>query len=303
GGGARREGGPGPGGGAGEDRGGGRKPKPAGRWLEHLARWGERLLSPLAAAVITVSAHDYREGLRHGLFDPRRAVVIPNGVADPRQAKPGPGGGSPSSSTLRIVMVARFEPPKDHATLLRAVALLDGHGHLVDGRGPLGHPNHDWVVELAGDGPALPEAVALARRMGIDHRVRFRGACPHGAGAFQDAAVAVLCTRREGLPLTVLEAMAAGVPVVATAVGGVPEAVRHGVTGFLVPPGDPAAVARYLATLLADPALRRRMGAAARARYEAHYTVDRMVAATLAVYRAACAGQSPGAGGPRGTVW
>ncbi|QIA26691.1 glycosyltransferase family 4 protein [Thermaerobacter sp. PB12/4term] len=289
-----------------------------------VARWGERLLARLAAAVITVSGHDYREGLRHGLVDPRRAVVIPNGVADPAAGRGegcggtgGTGGSGGNGGTgrngglqatgrlpaqvrwagqdgaagpLRVVMVARFEPPKDHATLLQAVALLE-EGSLGS-PGPVPNCVPNWVVELAGDGPLLPGAVKLARTLGIGHRVRFLGAQPDGAGAVQDAAVAVLCSQREGLPLAVLEAMAAGVPVVASAVGGVPEAVRPGVTGYLVPPGDPAALAHCLRLLLADPILRQRMGAAARARYESRFTVDRMVEATLAVYRRVCGGSS-----------
>ena len=313
-----------------------------------LARWGERLLGRLAAAVITVSRHDYREGLRRGLLDPRRAVVIPNGVppsaahrgrtggtrgteepayADPvraRQPSPGrslreswQGRHGDSSGALRVVMVARFEPPKDHATLMQAVALLE-HGRIRSRRpgapgiqpavpapgAPIRPLPRDlaWVVELVGDGPTLPPATELARALGVSHRVRFLGARRDGAGAVRGAAVAVLCSHREGLPLVVLEAMAAGVPVVASAVGGVPEAVQHGTSGFLVPPGDPVTLAHYLARLLANPALRQRMGAAARARYEARFTVDRMVDATLALYHQVCGShwsRAPGARWPR----
>ncbi|EKP94118.1 glycosyltransferase [Thermaerobacter subterraneus] len=334
---------------------------PGERAVLALARWGERLLARLAAAAATIAVchHDYQEGLRHGLLDPRRAVVIPNGVADPARATPAnpapappagsgsvaaayagatgvagrgqtaataPGPVAPPGPTrtaaaetgrvaaaaaaqaaaaapgrtglaappwtdpagpapatpLRIVMVARFEPPKDHPTLLQAVALLERQGLQAPGR------RAGWVVELAGDGPLLPAARQLAASLGIDHRVRFLGAQPEGAAVVQGAAVAVLCSRREGLPLAILEAMAAGVPVVATAAGGIPEAVEPGITGFLVPPGDAVATARCLGRLLADPSLRRRMGAAGRARYEARFTVERMVAATLAVYRQVC---------------
>jgi glycosyltransferase involved in cell wall biosynthesis len=97
----------------------------------------------------------------------------------------------------------------------------------------------------------------------------------------------VSASRREGLPLSLLEAMSCGLPVLATRVSGHEEVVVHDHTGLLVPPDDPAALADAAAALLGDPERRRRMGEAGRERVEREFSVSRMVAATAAVYRAA----------------
>jgi glycosyltransferase involved in cell wall biosynthesis len=104
------------------------------------------------------------------------------------------------------------------------------------------------------------------------------------ASMLAQAQVFALATRSECLPMSILEAMASGLPVVASAVGGVPEAVIHGETGLLVAPGDPDALADALATLLDDPQLRGRMGAAGRARAERVFDLPAFRTAHLQVY-------------------
>ena len=150
-----------------------------------------------------------------------------------------------------------------------------------------------------GDGPQQPAARALAQHLGIADRVHFLGARP--PAAIQDllagADVFVLSTGREGLPLAILEAMRARLPVVASAVGGVPEAVVHGLTGYLVPPGDPQALAGRLRALLSDRGLRERLGAAGRRRFQKDYTLAAMVRRTLAVYRGVVGRAGAGVGG------
>ena len=110
----------------------------------------------------------------------------------------------------------------------------------------------------------------------------------------------VLSSRSEGFPVAVLEAMAAGLPVVATDVGGVAEAVEHGETGLLVPAADSEALARALERLVADGALRRRLGAAGRARARSLFDVERYRAAYAELYRRELRVSSPAA--PRGTL-
>ena len=102
-------------------------------------------------------------------------------------------------------------------------------------------------------------------------------------------------SRREALPLTLIEAAAAGVPVVASRIGGVPEVVLDGETGILVTPADPTSLARAIETLITDPALRMRLGQAARRRYEDHFSLQPMLDTTEEVYRSLLpAAHSPG---------
>lgn len=231
-----------------------------GRALYLAAEW---LASLLPARVLAVCEAD-RALARRLLPLGDRLRCVPNGVPDR------PGRADPAVQPPRMVMAGRFAPQKDHRTLLEACARL----------GP-----EPWTLDLPGDGPSREAAVGLAARLGLAGRVRLPGFRPDPG--FEDAQVAVLASRWEGLPLTVLEAMRAGLPVVASRVGGLAEAVVDGETGFLVPPGDPEALSVALARLLRDPDLRVRMGRAGRLRYEGHFGHARMVEQTLAVYREA----------------
>jgi glycosyltransferase involved in cell wall biosynthesis len=167
-------------------------------------------------------------------------------------------------------MVARFEEQKDHATLFRALA---GLGDLA------------WQLELVGDGPLFSEAVALAKQLGIASRTQFLGFRRDVTRRLADAQVFLLITNWEGFPRSILEAMRAGLPVVASDVGGNAESVRDGETGFIVPRGDVASLRTALARLIADPELRMRFGALGRRRFEERFTFERMCEKTFAVYR------------------
>ncbi|WP_297853548.1 glycosyltransferase [Meiothermus sp.] len=166
-------------------------------------------------------------------------------------------------------MVARFAVPKNHGLLLQALAGLQ---------------ERPWEVELIGDGPLQSFAEEQAIRLGIRNRVHFVGARTDVAERLAQAHIFVLTSNYEAFPLSILEAMRAGLPVVASNVGGVAEAVIDGETGFLVPRGDLQALRSRLAQLIDNPQLRRQMGMAGRARYEAHFTLEQMLDKILAVY-------------------
>jgi N-acetyl-alpha-D-glucosaminyl L-malate synthase BshA len=121
------------------------------------------------------------------------------------------------------------------------------------------------ALVLVGDGPERPRVQALAESLGVAARVRFLGLLPHFADLLARADLFVLPSETESFGLAALEALASGVPVVASAVGGIPEVVRHGETGLLVPPADPNALAAACLSLFEDAPRRRKMAEAARA--------------------------------------
>jgi glycosyltransferase involved in cell wall biosynthesis len=166
-------------------------------------------------------------------------------------------------------MVARFGPQKDHTTLFRALA---------------GLRDQSWELDLIGDGPLKRQTESLAAELGIGSRVHFLGERMDVAQIVAKAQVSLLVTNWEGFPLSILEAMRARLPVLASKVGGIEEAVRDGETGFVVPRGDVERVRDRLTRLLADPQLRVRLGMQGRRYYEQHFTLDHSVAKTLRVY-------------------
>lgn len=195
-----------------------------------------------------------------------REVVIPNGIvlslaptpADRDEARARLGL-DPADPVVGIV--ARLSPQKAHHVLLMAIAELA--------------PSHPRLrLAVVGDGVEATKLRALAEKLGITDRVLFTGVRSDSRELFAGFDVSCLSSVHEGAPLAVLESMAAGVPVVATDCGAVRDLVADGQEGFIVPVGDPAALAARLAQLLADPDLRRDMGALARARAEREYSIE-----------------------------
>jgi glycosyltransferase involved in cell wall biosynthesis len=242
----------------------------------------ERLVGPLASKIITVSEFDRRLGLAARIAGADRLVTVHNGMPDV------PVGlrADPRRAPVRLVMVARFGAQKDHPTLFRALAGLQ---------------SHSWELDLIGDGPLRGEMESLAAGLGLGARVRFLGQRSDVDQILADAQVSLLATNWEGFPLSILEAMRAGLPVVASSVGGIDESVRDEENGYLVPRGDVDLLRDRVERLLASPDLRARMGISGRNRFEQEFTLDHSVNRTLAVYRDVLAGQRararPAAGG------
>ena len=172
----------------------------------------------------------------------------------------------------RVVTIANLRAVKGHDVLIDAVPLVLRH-----------FP--DSTFRIVGDGPRLDDLRGRARDRGVDGSVSFAGHRDDVAAQLGASDIFVLPSRSESLPNAVLEAMAAGLPVIASAVGGVTELLDDGRTGLLVPPGDPPALAAGLCRLMAAPAEAQALGDAGRAEVAARYSFPRMVAAFEAVYR------------------
>lgn len=203
-----------------------------------------------------------------------RTVTVHNGI-EPRES----------------VAPAALDPAPPGPVLLEVGRLCDvkGQGELIAALPLLGHD--DVSVLLAGDdieaGGAYRKALeSRAHELGVERRIRFLGYRDDVPALLAAADVLVLPSWVEGLPLVVLEAMAAGLPVVASAVGGTPEVVVDGETGLLVPPRDAQALARALGELLADPARRRALGEAGRIRVRERFDAGAAAQRVLGLYEA-----------------
>jgi glycosyltransferase involved in cell wall biosynthesis len=208
-------------------------------------------------------------------FRPSRITVIPNGV-DLRRYSPevrGPRELFGYSKEDRLIgHVARLEPVKDQTTLLHAFKSV-----LTT------HPNARLVI--IGDGSLRSELETLSVDLGIGKRVDFLGLRQDVADLLPHTEFFALSSRNEGLPLSILEAMACARPVVSTAIGAIPAVVRHRITGLTVQPRDPAALAASFITLLEHPDEARRMGLAARRLIQEEYGLDQTTRRYEAVYR------------------
>ncbi|MHB8255415.1 MAG: glycosyltransferase [Acidiferrobacter sp.] len=200
-----------------------------------------------------------------------RMMTIYNGV-DVDRYKPGPPRAE-FCPVVRIGAVGRLVPEKDYPTLLAALAILKAE-------------NVRFFAEIAGDGPLANDLKDLARALGLRDVLAFRGSCDNVPAFLRDLDIYVLSSRHEGLPLAVLEAMATALPVVATRITAIPEVIEDGLTGVLVPPGDPQAMAAAIRALAKDGRKRRLLGEAAMVEVRKTYTIEstsRSYAAQLGV--------------------
>jgi len=239
------------------------RPKsPAGRFYRLM----ESTAARAASRVIAVSESEFEAAKSLGVLASEKMAVVHNGLPD---LEP-PLISNPSSNPPRLVMVARFAEPKDHLTLIKALGGLKGLA---------------WSLVLVGDGSGRTRAERLARREGIADRVEFMGMRDDVPVIMASSQIFVLSSRREGFPLSVLEAMRAGLPVVASNVGGIGEAVAAEESGLLFPPGNVEALRVILGALIRNSALRESMGMAGRRRFLERFTLEQMVDKTMAVYQ------------------
>jgi glycosyltransferase involved in cell wall biosynthesis len=236
----------------------------------------EQALVPRSGAIVAVCEWERDLALRRLRGAKTRVRVITNGVApcDAGDSAMAPAeellefkGGLPLAGVITVL-----RPQKDPLLAVRAVAAMNGEAA------------RRVRLAIVGNGDLRGAVEAEIGRCGVSDRVRwfpFEGDVGRYLAALD---VFVLPSAWEALPLSVLEAMSCGLPVIATSVGGVPEAVRDGITGRLVAPGDAGELARGLGELLASEELRRRLGERGRTEYEERFRSEAMVDATVGLY-------------------
>jgi len=247
-------------------------PHPQRTWPARVFGW---VVDHCLDAAILVSDYCREPVLRDRHFRPAQLTVIRNGIALPTaghfvRESHGPSdisGGAPVVIGSAGALIAR----KSFGTLLRASELLAA--------------KHDIHVIIYGEGPERGRLESLSQQCGLSDRVELPGWRDDIYSALEALDIFVLPSLNESAGLVLLEAMACGLPVVATRVGGIPEYVAEGETGLLVPPRDPQALAAAIESLIVDPARREALGRAGRRRVEERFTAERMVAQTVQLYR------------------
>ena len=226
-----------------------------------LQRFAYRFATRIVANSPSAAAMLASEGI-----DPARVTVIPNGIdAHAFPQRP------PRTDIRTVITVANLRAEKSHETLIAAAALLA--------------PDYPALrFQIVGDGSRLAELKALAHSRGVGHVIDFLGHREDVPALLAAADLYVLPSRSEAFPNGAIEAMAAGLPVVASGVGGLRDLIEHGRTGILVPPCDPETLASAIRSVIDNPAVAQRLGASARAEVSGRYSFERMVSSFEALY-------------------
>lgn len=231
-------------------------------------------LTPYLASISRETAHQF--ACETGIPE-HRFRILDSGVDVERFRPP-----DLPRDTGRLVLgcVSRLDPIKAHDVLIEAFARVVAAGH-------------DLELRFFGDGPTRPELERLARERQLGDRVQFLGLAHDIPERLREMDLFVLSSHREGRPVAIMEALASGLPVIATAVGSIPGLVTEGSTGSLVTPGDVAGLAEAIGRLAGAPLQRRQMAAEARRRAVSHLSLDRMVEQYAAFYTEITGGLGP----------
>ncbi len=234
----------------------------------------EKVSASWKGALICVSNYDREQGIKNKIAPEKRMVVIHNGI-DPStpflsrseaRAKLGI-----SDATFAIGSIAALYPTKGLRTLLDAAKLFTVK-------------NKDILCTIIGDGPLQAELEAQRNTLGLTEQVRFAGAYPHAATLLKAFDLFLMPSIKEGFPYAILEAGLAGLPVIASRVGGIPEIIEHQTSGLLVAAGDAQDIALAVQTLYDAPKLRQSYANALNKKIRAEFTLDHMLHETEALY-------------------
>ncbi|WP_256686337.1 glycosyltransferase family 4 protein [Halococcus qingdaonensis] len=234
--------------------------------------YGERALARITDAVVCVAENDLVEGRSRGIVEHTETTVIHNGIpslSSPQNRLTLSEEADIEPDSLVIGAIARLDPAKNPIEILRIGSELQQRGHEIE-------------LVMIGDGPLAEKCERYADEHNID--VHFLGFYMRARELLEDFDVFLMPSRFEGFPITVLECLHAGVPVVAYDVGGIAEAVTDGETGFVIPSGNQEAFVDRVEKLVADPKRRKAMSAHAETVAQSHYTAKRMVADYERVY-------------------
>jgi len=236
-------------------------------WKKFHHRWIERNVISRAASKRICVSEDILQ-IRRDIdgIPEEQLIYMPNGTEVPA-LKPHTPGERPVIGTL-----GRFVAAKDYLTLIRSAGIIKSSGL-------------DFTLYILGDGSERKAMENEIQRLGLEHHVKTPGFQSDIEGWLSRFDIFVMSSKREGQPMALLEAMANGLPVVSTRVGGIPETLEEGKEGLLVEPEDPQALADALLTLMRDAELRARFGEQARIKVEQSYSVQSVAMRYMQLYK------------------
>lgn len=229
----------------------------------YIALFAEKLVGPCSCHIITVSEYDRKLALKYKVIEAGKISVIHNCIADLQFER------TISAQRIQIVMVARFAHPKNHDVLFNTLKSLE---YLK------------WELQLVGDGPLLADCKRRVEDLGLSSRIHFQGAHSQVPLVLANSHIFVLTSQYEGFPICIVEAMRAALPIIASNVGGVSEAVTDWENGYLVPSDREDLLRKYLEILITNEVLRSKMGTLSRIRFESDFTSVKMTEKTISVY-------------------
>ena len=230
----------------------------------------EKFTAGFVDRFITVSQRDQQLALKYKITKMQKIVVVHNGIEIETSNNTSRLTNLRNDLPIRLISVARFSKQKDHETLLLALAKLK---------------NYKWELTLVGGGDSINSVKELAVSLGLDEKIIFAGEVLNIKNKLTEYDIFLLISNWEGFPISILEAMAKKMPIIASDVGGVSESVIDGVTGFLIPRKDVPMLESALIKLFDDPGLRTSMGENAYQYLIENFTEDSMYEKTINVYK------------------
>ena len=227
----------------------------------------EKVLGKITDHVITVSNYDRQLAISNSVFPSHKIKTVHNGVLPLKKTLPTE---NVANAFIDILMVARFDVPKKQMDLIQACEKIK---------------NLPWQLSFVGEGTNLTAAKHYVEIHHLRERVRFYGAMKSIESPLSDSQIFVLLSDYEGLPLSILEAMQAGLPIIASDVGGVKEAVIDEENGFLIPKQNQEILIERLTELLTDASLREEMGKRSKELFHEQFTFEKMYVQTKRVYQ------------------
>lgn len=226
----------------------------------------ERIVTNKRNGIIAISKHDYDLGIKYKIASRTNMKIIHNGIPDNNLiANPGV-----KNEIVKLTMIARFAEQKDHLFLIESLNEIR---------------NENWELTFVGDGPLINNIKKTCYNLGLSNQINFIGEQENVVPTLLESNIFILISKYEGLPISIIEAMRCGLPIIASDVGAVNELVRNQKEGYLIDKGNKLLLNKVLTQLIMDPNLRKILGNNSRMRYKEKFEFQNMYNKTISFYK------------------